>query len=109
MANVSSLLLKTARKAVKKVNPTKVVATANKSRVANRAEDAALDRKVRHMKTIKNAAALGALTATTIDHFMDESKKNKQNILKNKKNAAKVKANTAKVKANAAASKAKRK
>lgn len=102
MANVSSVLLKTARKAVKKVKPTKIVATVNKSKVANRAEETALDRKVRHMKTIKNAASLAALTATTISHFIDQGKKDKQNILKNKKNAAKVKANAAKVKANAA-------
>ena len=102
MANISSVLLKTARKAVKKVKPTKVVAAVNKSKVASKADDMAVARKLKHMRLIKSAAGIGSTAAMLIDNTIDESKKNKQNILKNKKNAAKVKANTAKVKANTA-------
>lgn len=100
MATLTSALLKTARKAVKKVKPTKVVAAVNKSKAASKADDIATARKLKHMRLIKSAAGIGSTAAMLIDNTIDESKKNKQNILKNKKNAAKVKANAAKVEAN---------
>lgn len=68
-------IAKAARKAANRVKPTKVVAAANKSREASKADDIATARTLKHMRLIKSAAGIGSTAAMLIDSAIDESKR----------------------------------